>query len=184
MGDWNGSSKGGNPHPHRRFIRKTLIDKMKRSKSGYPSRAKNAFNPPVRKYKDPVYCHFKLERELKRKFMEKFPGRFAEILGNFIREAVDAEGKMVFEVTLEEHAEGYSPVPYPGCHVFQLHPKTSKIIGAFRSVRHAGELTGINYASIARACQGKLKSAGGFKWTWRLPGPQRKPKGNSIFGEE
>lgn len=157
---------------------------MKRSKSGYPSRAKNAFNPPVKKFEDPVKFLFTLDRELRDDFVNKFPGRCGEILVSFIREAVKMERTMVFQIAAVEESEGFTPVPYPGCHVFQLNPKSRKIIAGFTSIRDAVKATKISRSSIWLACNDSKKLAGGYAWSWRIPGPQRKPKGNSIFGNE
>lgn len=157
---------------------------MKRSKSGYPSRAKNAFNPPVKKFKDPVKFLFTLDRELRDDFVSKFPGRCSEILVAFIQEAVKMNRKMVFEIASIEDSEGFNPVPYPGCHVFQMDLKTRKIIAGYASLREAERATKIDHTVIAKACNGELRRAGKFAWSWRIPGPQRKPKGNSLFGNE
>lgn len=157
---------------------------MKRSKSGYPSRAKNAFNPPVKKYQDPVKFLFTLERELRDDFIRKFPGRCSEILVGFIQEAVKMNRTMVFEIAEVENSEGFNPTPYPGCHVFQLNPDTKEIIAGFASLTEAAKATGINRHCIWRVCKGNGKLAGKFAWSWRIPGPQRKPKGNSLFGNE
>ena len=143
-------------------------------KPKYPSRKK----PPRKKkiYQDPVEAKFIAERALRQEFFDKFRGRAGRMLNAFMQEAVKMQRRIVFDID-----DGDSPEPpedpWEGMFVFKLDKDTGKVLGAYRSLRHAAqENPTVNYRGIGYACQGKIKESGGFKWRWRQPGPQRAPK--------
>jgi len=43
-----------------------------------------------------------------------------------------------------------------------------KFIKSYRSMMGAGEQTGTNPGSIGKVCEGKRKTAGGYKWEYRI----------------
>lgn len=45
--------------------------------------------------------------------------------------------------------------------------KRGKLIKIWESQTQASEATGIAQQSISRCCNGKLKTAGGFRWSFR-----------------
>ena len=50
--------------------------------------------------------------------------------------------------------------------VQMLDKKTGELLATFPSTREAERVTGINQGSISHCCNGKLKSAGGYKWRY------------------
>lgn len=61
----------------------------------------------------------------------------------------------------------YQKDEYPQCKcVFQI-SKDGNILNVFKSVKAAGEATGIDRTSISKALKGHIKSAGGFLWAYK-----------------
>jgi hypothetical protein len=51
--------------------------------------------------------------------------------------------------------------------VLQLDKATNKIIAEYPSLREASNKTGIASSTICNVCNGKGKTAGGFKWKYK-----------------
>lgn len=48
--------------------------------------------------------------------------------------------------------------------IIQFNKKTGEQMGTFKTIKEAERKTGLDYSNIAKACRGKLKSAGGYVW--------------------
>ena len=48
--------------------------------------------------------------------------------------------------------------------VVQLDKQSEKLLKSYNSIAEATKQVNVNYGNISRCCNGKLKSAGGFKW--------------------
>lgn len=51
--------------------------------------------------------------------------------------------------------------------VIMLEKNTLKIIDEFDSIREAERKTNIQHSTISKVCEGKKKSAGGYKWKYK-----------------
>jgi len=51
--------------------------------------------------------------------------------------------------------------------VLQIDTKTNEIINEFSSIAEASKITNIAKATICNVCNGKGKTAGGFRWKYK-----------------
>lgn len=45
--------------------------------------------------------------------------------------------------------------------------KNGQLIKVWDSQKEASEITGISHVSISQCCNGKIKTAGGYRWSFR-----------------
>jgi hypothetical protein len=125
-------------------------------------------------YENITSITFRTDKALKEEFMRKYKGRGSRMINDFMKAAIEMPKRIVFEMSNGEE----NPFDqWEGMYVFQMDVETgTKIIGAYKSLRKAGEATGIYWRNIGACCNGSRKTAGGYRWRWRVPGPQREPK--------